>query len=873
MYSTAEVRNKFIEYFISKKHTSVASSSLVPVDDPTLLFVNAGMVQFKNMFLGAEKQNYTRAVTSQRCVRAGGKHNDLDQVGYTARHHTFFEMLGNFSFGDYFKEEAIQYAWDFLTNELNIPKEKLWVTVFEEDDEAEKIWIEHIGVAPGKVLRIGAKDNFWQMGDTGPCGPCSEIFYDHGENIAGGPPGTPEEDGDRFIEIWNLVFMQFDKQSDGQLLPLPKPCVDTGMGLERITSILQGQHNNYQIDLFQTIIKYIAQLLSLKDTESPSLKVIADHIRTCAFLISDGILPSNEGRGYVLRRIIRRAIRHGHKLGANDIFFFKVLIPLIEVMGEAYPDLLKNKDAIEQALKKEEIRFAETLDTGMGLLNNAICELKGNTIPGDVVFKLYDTYGFPLDLTRDVARESNLLIDEQGFNKCMQEQKERSKSSGTFVQANSLPSELIAKLEPTKFVGYELFQCKAQVVGLIKNNQSVDQLIAGDKGIIILDQTPFYAESGGQVGDKGVLISGQSTFGIGDTQKGVGQFHLHMTNNINGKIAIGDEVTAKVEESNRIDIVLNHTATHLLHKVLQEQLGGHVQQKGSIVSNEKLRFDFSHPDSISSEKLSEIEQTVNKHIRANHSVGTQLMSFDEAVDSGAMALFGEKYGDKVRVLNIGGYSIELCGGTHVSSTGEIGLFKVVSEASIAAGIRRIEAITGRVAFDYVQSQDSKLNSILTHTHSTMDNVEDKVVTILKRAKDLEKVVQQLETKLAGNAAQDLWSNVKEFNGVTYLFEILKDSKLDVMRTIVDKFKDKFSSGIVVLANHGEDNKVQLICSVSQSITAQIKAGDIVKKISNEISGKGGGRPDFAQGGGVSDQQNLNEVFLKNQNELKNLVNI
>jgi len=872
MYSTAQIRNKFVEYFLSKNHTSVASSSLIPADDPTLLFVNAGMVQFKNMFLGAEKRNYTRVVTSQRCVRAGGKHNDLDQVGYTARHHTFFEMLGNFSFGDYFKEVAIQFAWDFLTKELNIPEEKLLVTVFEEDDEAEKIWIEQIGISPEKVLRIGAKDNFWQMGDTGPCGPCSEIFYDHGEGIAGGPPGTPEEDGDRFIEIWNLVFMQFDRQLDGELLPLPKPCVDTGMGLERVTSILQGQHNNYEIDLFQKIIKYIADLLSLESTDSPSLKVIADHIRTCSFLISDGILPSNEGRGYVLRRIIRRAIRHGHKLGANETFFFKVLTPLIEVMGEAYPELVKNKDTIEKALKKEEQRFAETLDTGMGLLNKAIHELEGNTIPGEVVFKLYDTYGFPVDLTRDVARESDLLVDEDGFDECMKEQKERSKASGSFTQTNSLPSELLTILEPTQFIGYDELSCNAQVVALIKDSQSVNQLTSGDVGVVLLDKTPFYAESGGQVGDKGIIKLGKSILNIHDTQKGAGQFHLHMVNKVNGKISVGDEIVAKVEESTRIDIILNHTATHLLHKVLQEQLGEHVQQKGSIVSNEKLRFDFSHPDGISTDQLSEIERTVNKHIRANYTANTQLMSFDEAVDTGAMALFGEKYGDEVRVLNIGDYSIELCGGTHVKSTGEIGLFKIVSEASIAAGIRRIEALTGRVAIDYLQSQDQKLNNIVRQTSASLDNVEDKIFTNLKKVKDLEKIVLQLENKIAGDAAQDLWANVVENKGVSCLFEVLTDSKLDAMKSIIDSFKDKYSSGIAVLANHNADNKVQLICSVSKSIASQIKAGDIIKKISNEISGKGGGRPDFAQGGGVSDLENLKKVFVKNQNELKNLVN-
>ncbi len=872
MYSTSQVRNKFIEYFKSKKHASVSSSSLIPADDPTLLFVNAGMVQFKNMFLGAEKRKYTRAVTSQRCVRAGGKHNDLDQVGYTARHHTFFEMLGNFSFGDYFKEEAIRYAWDFLTKELNIPEEKLLVTVFEEDDEAEKIWIEQIGVAPEKVLRIGAKDNFWQMGDTGPCGPCSEIFYDHGENIAGGPPGTPEEDGDRFIEIWNLVFMQFDRQLDGELLPLPKPCVDTGMGLERITSILQGQHNNYEIDLFQHIIKYIAKLLSLSDTASPSLKVIADHIRTCAFLISDGILPSNEGRGYVLRRIIRRAIRHGYKLGANDTFFYKILAPLIDVMSDAYPELNSNREAIEQALKKEEIRFAETLETGMGLLNNAIGELNGQTIPGEVAFKLYDTYGFPLDLTQDVARESDLEVDVKGFDACMDEQKQRSKASGSFAQSNSLPSELIAKLDPTNFVGYEETTNNGKIMALVKDNQVVDKLESGDEGIVILDTTPFYAESGGQVGDKGDIRGDSGDASVSDTQKAAGQFYLHFVKDIKGTLNLGDEIQATVEEFNRNDIKPNHTATHVLHKVLQEILGSHVKQKGSIVSADKLRFDFSHADAISGQQLKAIESAVNTHIRANYSANTNIMSFDEAVETGAMALFGEKYGDEVRVLDIGGYSIELCGGTHVKNTGELGLFKITSEASIAAGIRRIEAITGKTALSYLQNRETQFNHIVHSIHASADTAVEKVTNLIKKNKELEKHIQQLENKLASSAAQDLWSNVQVINNVSYLFEVFKNYKLDSMRAIVDSFKDKYPAGVIVLANHNDDNKIQLICSVSKLLISQVKAGDVIKDISGQISGKGGGRPDFAQGGGVSDIENMNQVLQKKLNELKNLIN-
>ncbi|MCF6318832.1 MAG: alanine--tRNA ligase [Proteobacteria bacterium] len=872
MYSTSQVRNKFIQYFKSKQHVSVSSSSLIPADDPTLLFVNAGMVQFKNMFLGAEKRSYTRAVTSQRCVRAGGKHNDLDQVGYTARHHTFFEMLGNFSFGDYFKEEAIAYAWNFLTKELEIPEEKLLVTVFEDDDEAMKIWLEQIGIAPEKVLRIGAKDNFWQMGDTGPCGPCTEIFYDHGENIAGGQPGTPEEDGDRFIEIWNLVFMQFDRQADGELLPLPKPCVDTGLGLERITSILQGQHNNYEIDLFQHIIKYTAGLLSLSDTTSSSLKVIADHIRTCAFLISDGIVPGNEGRGYVLRRIIRRAIRHGYKLGAKETFFYKILTPLIDVMGDTYPELNSNRKVIEQALEKEEIRFAVTLETGMGLLSNVIAELSGQTISGEVAFKLYDTYGFPLDLTQDVARESALEVDVEGFDACMQEQKRRSKASGGFTQGNTLPGELIAKLDATKFVGYEQTSSAGNIVALIKDNKVVDYLESEDEGIVVLDETPFYAESGGQVGDVGQIVTDLGSVNVYDTQKAAGQFHLHLVNGLKGAIKLGDTVKATVEKSNRNDIKLNHTATHLLHKVLQEILGSHVKQKGSIVSADKLRFDFSHSEAISNKQLNAIENAVNKHVRGNFTADTQVMSFDEAVETGAMALFGEKYGDEVRVLNIGDYSIELCGGTHVNSTGEIGLFKITSEASIAAGIRRIEAITGETALNYVQNREGQLNNIIQTTHASAGTVAEKVTNLLKKNKQLEKSIQQLENKLASSAAQDLWSNVQVINNVSYLFEVFKNYKLDSMRAIVDSFKDKYSAGIIVLANHNNDNKIQLICSVSKPLISKVKAGDIIKGVSSQISGKGGGRPDFAQGGGVSDVENMKQVLQKKLNELKNLIN-
>jgi len=873
MYSTSDIRRKFIDYFVSQNHEEVTSSILIPANDPTLLFVNAGMVQFKDIFLGAEKRKYTKAVTSQRCVRAGGKHNDLDQVGYTARHHTFFEMLGNFSFGDYFKEDAINYAWDFLTNVLCIPKEKLLVTVFEEDDEAEKIWIEQIGLAPDKVLRIGAKDNFWQMGDTGPCGPCSEIFYDHGEEIAGGPPGSPEEDGDRFIEIWNLVFMQFDKQVDGELLPLPKPCVDTGMGLERISSILQGQHNNYQIDLFQHIIKYTAQLLGEENLNNPSLKVVADHIRTCAFLINDGIQPGNEGRGYVLRRIIRRAIRHGYKIGATETFFYKVLTPLIEVMQDAYPELLLNQKTIERVLKKEELRFAETLETGMGLLNNVISSLKGSVIPGDIAFKLYDTFGFPLDLTQDVAREHELTVDVNGFDQSMAEQKERSKATGSFIQVNQLPADVITKIKPTIFLGYDQLSINAQVVALLKDNKAVNSLKMNESGVVILDKTSFYAESGGQIGDIGIISSNNLKLKVIDTQKAAGQFHLHHVQVVSGTISIEENVDVSVDSKHRNNVILNHSATHLLHKVLQDELGEHVQQKGSVVSNDKLRFDFSHSEAIPVEKLNRIESIVNKHIRASYLANTELMSYGDALESGAMALFGEKYGDEVRVLNIGGYSIELCGGTHVKTTGEIGLFKIISEASIASGVRRIEAITGDTAIAFLQKNEETLNQVIHLTHSSNNTVSGKVSSLLNKNKELEKKLQLAESKLAGNKAEDLWKNVEEHNNVKFLFEIVKNLKIDNMRTIIDTFKNKYDKGIVVLANHGPEDKIQLICMVTHSLIGTIKAGDIIKNIASNISGKGGGRPDFAQGGGVSSIENLNQVLENKLLECKNLINI
>jgi len=868
MLTTQQIRAKFIEFFVAQDHQSVRSSSLIPGNDPTLLFVNAGMVQFKDVFLGAEKRKYTRAVSSQRCVRAGGKHNDLDQVGYTARHHTFFEMLGNFSFGDYFKREAIQYAWDFLTKELGLPVDKLLVTVFEEDDEAEKIWRDDMGLPANKILRIGAKDNFWQMGDTGPCGPCSEIFYDHGEHIAGGPPGTPEEDGDRFIEIWNLVFMQFDKQPNGDLIPLPKPCVDTGMGLERIASIMQGKHNNYDIDLFQHLIKKASELTGAADLNDPSLKVVADHIRTCAFLIADGVLPSNEGRGYVLRRIIRRAARHGNKLGAKDLFFYQMVQSLVEQMGEDYPELVENQKVIESALKAEEQKFAETLEIGLQEYQKATKHLTDDTvIPGDLAFKLYDTFGFPLDLTQDVAREDGRTVDVDAFDQCMEAQKNRSRSHKQFSQDNQISTDVIKNLTPTIFTGYNTKSAEAKVVMVLVDGKPTEAVGVGDSAFVILDSTPFYAESGGQVGDVGTLEGDGFKADVIDTQKAAGQFHLHQVKVTAGALKTNQILVAKIDGCYRQQVILNHSATHLLHKVLRDVLGTHVQQKGSLVNAEKLRFDFSHNNPIVHDDLVEIERRVNQSIRENLSAVDKEMPYDDAISYGAMALFGEKYGDDVRVMDFGGFSVELCGGTHVKATGDIGLFKIIQETSVASGIRRIEAVTGEKAIALMQSQESQLRSMAAQINSPLDMIGDSVARLLEQNKELQKQIDELNKAKASANIGDLYDQVKELGGISCLHHVFKDSNADVLRDFIDAFKSKYDSGVVVLGNIVSEGKAQVMVGVTKNVTNQIKAGDLIKSILSQVNGRGGGRPDFAQGGGEADAKQLNQAIEISMNQL------
>ncbi len=873
MLTTQQIRAKFIEFFEQQQHRAVKSSSLIPGNDPTLLFVNAGMVQFKDVFLGAEKRQYTRATSSQRCVRAGGKHNDLDQVGYTARHHTFFEMLGNFSFGDYFKREAIQYAWDFLTKELELPVDKLWVTVFEEDDEAERIWRDEIGFPADKISRIGAKDNFWQMGDTGPCGPCTEIFYDHGADIAGGPPGTPEEDGDRFIEIWNLVFMQFDKQADGGLVPLPNPCVDTGMGLERIASIMQGKHNNYDIDLFQYLIKRAAELTGSQDLNNPSLKVIADHIRTCAFLIADGVMPSNEGRGYVLRRIIRRACRHGHKLGANGLFFNQMVEPLKVVMGDDYPELKEQQDRIEKVLKKEEQKFSETLGVGMQEYQKATLKLaQGADVSGEVAFKLYDTFGFPLDLTQDVAREDGRVVDVNAFNQYMQAQKDRSRSNKQFTQSNQISAEIIQELIPTVFTGYDRFEDQARVKMILKENLPVEHLNAGESGVVVLDKTPFYAESGGQVGDIGTLRNSQFEAAVTDTQKAAGQFHLHHVSVKSGVLNNNAPIEAVVDGEYRQKVILNHSATHLLHKILRVELGEHVQQKGSLVNAQKLRFDFSHDRPISADDLVRIESLVNAAIRQNFHAKDAEMGYDQAIEYGAMALFGEKYGDQVRVMDFGGFSVELCGGTHVGSTGEIGLFKIIEETAVASGIRRIEAVTGQTAITLVQKHANQLKDLSQRFNVKVNGLGQAVDNLALQNKNLEKKLNDILKAKASESVNDINDAVKEVKGIHYLSHIFDNSDLDVLRDAIDGFKSQYERGLVVLANMTGNKKVQVLVGVTKALTSQLKAGDVIKEILSQIGGRGGGRPDFAQGGGEADESELlaaiNQVFKSIQDNIK-----
>ncbi len=848
--STAEIRQGFLDFFASKNHEKVASSSLIPGNDKTLLFTNAGMVQFKDVFLGEDKRNYNRATTSQRCVRAGGKHNDLENVGYTARHHTFFEMLGNFSFGDYFKEEAISYAWEYLTEVAKLPPEKLWVTVYADDEEAENIWITKIGFPKERISRIGDKpgkkyesDNFWAMGDTGPCGPCSEIFYDHGEHIWGGPPGTPEEDGDRYIEIWNLVFMQYNRAKDGTMNPLPKPSVDTGMGLERLAAILQNGHSNYDIDLFQNLLKFIANLTKTDDFDKASLKVIADHIRSCSFMIVDGVVPSNEGRGYVLRRIIRRAARHAHKLGLKDAFFYKLVKPLVKEMGEAYPELAKAEEKVEQTLLKEEQRFAETLDQGMKILDDAISKMEGDTIAGEVLFKLYDTYGFPLDLTADIAREQNLKVDEAGFESAMNKQRERARAAGKF---DTDYNDKLNIASSTDFSGYDKTEDVAEVEAIFIKGKEVASLNIGEQAQVVLKNTPFYAESGGPVGDTGLLVSGDSVFEVQDTQK-QGTTFIHYGVMQRGKLDKGAQIKAEVAKDRRQAIVLNHSATHLMHKALREVLGEHVEQKGSLVTADHLRFDFSHSDPVTKDEIFTIEKMVNDEIRLNTEAKSNVTSMDEAVKQGAMALFGEKYGDEVRVVNIG-YSTELCGGVHVKRAGDIGLFKITSESGVAAGVRRVEAVTGSGAIDWIEARSKQLDTVASLVKSSANEVEDKVTLVLEKSRALEKELQQLKQKLAAQAGSDLASDAVEINGIQVLATNLEGADPKSLRDTVDQLKNKLGKAAVIVSTV-VDGKVSLVAGVTKDETKQIKAGDLLKFVAEQVDGKGGGRPDMAQGGG------------------------
>ncbi|MDZ7789425.1 MAG: alanine--tRNA ligase [Xanthomonadales bacterium] len=849
MKTTAEIRQAFLDYFAEREHRIVPSSPLVPANDPTLLFTNAGMVQFKDVFLGSEKRSYSRATTSQRCVRAGGKHNDLENVGYTARHHTFFEMLGNFSFGDYFKREAIEFAWEFLTKTCGFPPEKLWVTVYEEDDEAADIWLKEIGVDPDRFSRIGAEDNFWAMGDTGPCGPCSEIFYDHGPEVPGGPPGTPEEDGDRYIEVWNLVFMQYDRAADGTLSPLPAPSVDTGMGLERLAAILQGGHSNYDIDLFQHLIAAAAELTGAEDRDSASLKVIADHIRACAFLIVDGVLPSNEGRGYVLRRIIRRAIRHGYKLGCEDLFFSRMVAPLAEVMGEAYPELRHKRDFVTEVLEREEKRFGETLDQGMKLLEGAIADLNGREIPGDVAFKLYDTFGFPVDLTRDIARERELTVDEEGFEYAMGQQRERARAAGKFAGGDGMPAELIAELPATRFLGYDTHSMdSAEVLAILVEGKPVDAIDAGDEAVVILDQTPFYAESGGQVGDTGRLAGEGRNFEVTDTRKFAGAFHGHVGRLAEGHLKIGDRLSGQIDSQRRVDIVRHHSATHLLHAALREVLGDHVQQKGSLVAPDRLRFDFSHHAPVSEQELAEIERMVNEQVQANVEAETKEMPFDEAIEAGALAFFDEKYGDDVRVLRFGDFSMELCGGTHVNRMGDIGLFKIVSETGISAGVRRIEAVAGRVAVEWLQKLDHSVREASGQLKTSPEQLGERISQMLGRSRELEKELERLKGKLASAAGSDLAGDAVEVGGVKLIARQLDGVDPNSLRDTVDQLKNKIGSGVIVLGTAGGKGVV-LVAGVTKDLTSKVKAGELVNHVATQVGGKGGGRPDFAQAGG------------------------
>ncbi|EFY4919413.1 alanine--tRNA ligase [Shigella dysenteriae] len=852
--STAEIRQAFLDFFHSKGHQVVASSSLVPHNDPTLLFTNAGMNQFKDVFLGLDKRNYSRATTSQRCVRAGGKHNDLENVGYTARHHTFFEMLGNFSFGDYFKHDAIQFAWELLTSEkwFALPKERLWVTVYESDDEAYEIWEKDVEIPRERIIRIGdnkgapyASDNFWQMGDTGPCGPCTEIFYDHGDHIWGGPPGSPEEDGDRYIEIWNIVFMQFNRQADGTMEPLPKPSVDTGMGLERIAAVLQHVNSNYDIDLFRTLIQAVAKVTGATDLSNKSLRVIADHIRSCAFLIADGVMPSNENRGYVLRRIIRRAVRHGNMLGAKETFFYKLVGPLIDVMGSAGEDLKRQQAQVEQVLKTEEEQFARTLERGLALLDEELAKLSGDTLDGETAFRLYDTYGFPVDLTADVCRERNIKVDEAGFDAAMEEQRRRAReASGFGADYNAM----IRVDSASEFKGYDHLELNGKVTALFVDGKAVDAINAGQEAVVVLDQTPFYAESGGQVGDKGELKGANFSFAVEDTQK-YGQAIGHIGKLAAGSLKVGDAVQADVDEARRARIRLNHSATHLMHAALRQVLGTHVSQKGSLVNDKVLRFDFSHNEAMKPEEIRAVEDLVNAQIRRNLPIETNIMDLEAAKVKGAMALFGEKYDERVRVLSMGDFSTELCGGTHASRTGDIGLFRIISESGTAAGVRRIEAVTGEGAITTVHADSDRLSEVAHLLKGDSNNLADKVRSVLERTRQLEKELQQLKEQAAAQESANLSSKAIDVNGVKLLVSELSGVEPKMLRTMVDDLKNQLGSTIIVLATVAE-GKVSLIAGVSKDVTDRVKAGELIGMVAQQVGGKGGGRPDMAQAGGT-----------------------
>ncbi len=852
--TSSEIRASFLEFFRKNGHAVVPSSSLVPGNDPTLLFTNAGMVQFKDVFLGKEVREYSRAATAQRCVRAGGKHNDLENVGYTARHHTFFEMLGNFSFGDYFKREAIHFAWNFVTGTLGIPKERLWVTVYKEDDEAARVWTEEIGIQPTRCTRMGEKSNFWSMGETGPCGPCTEIFYDHGPEIAGGPPGSENEDGDRYVEIWNLVFMQYDRSADGILVPLPKPSVDTGMGLERVAAVMQGVHSNYDIDLFKSLIRAAADLTGTEDLESSSLRVIADHIRACTFLVIDGVVPSNEGRGYVLRRIIRRAIRHGYKLGQTRPFFHNLVAPLVREMGSYYAELVSGEERATQILAQEESRFAETLAMGMTLLDVETAKLKSSVIPGETVFRLYDTYGFPLDLTADVARERGLSIDQAGFDAAMEAQRGRARAASKFGADLRDSVKLPGK---TQFSGYDHLSGIGKVAALIFDGALVDTLASGQEGQVVLDATPFYAESGGQIGDAGTLIRANARFRVNDTRK-MGTSFAHAGVLESGELRVGDEVDAHVDAGRRKAIALNHSATHLLHAALRQVLGKHVQQKGSLVAPDRLRFDFSHTQPVSPDEIRRVEELVNAEIRGNAPAETRVMALDEAVAAGAMSLFGEKYDSDVRVLTIGDFSMELCGGTHVERAGDIGFFKIIGESGVAAGVRRVEAVTGRAAFEWVMHTDQVLRDVAVLLRGSREDVDEKVRELVEKSRRLEKDVQILKSKLASGQGGDLSSQAKDVGGIRVLAAQVEGADAKSLRDALDRLKDKLGTCVVVLATVNE-GKVALVAGVSTDLVGKIQAGDIAGAVAAQLGGRGGGRADFAQAGGTQ-PENLNSAL-------------